>query len=67
MLAESYQPRGTDVNEAPDPYDGLMRAIGTLVNLALRSAMVAILLEARRLPDELVSDLPLLFLSAPLQ
>lgn len=52
MLAESYQPRGTDVNEAPDPYDGLMRAIGTLVNLALRAAMVAILLEARRLPDD---------------
>ena len=46
MVADWYQPRGTDVNAARPPYDALMRAIGVLVNALLRGTMLAILGEA---------------------
>ena len=52
MVAEWYQPRGTDVNAAPPPYDAPMRAVGLLVNALLRGAMLAILGEAILRPKD---------------
>lgn len=45
-MAEWYQSGPRRVNAPPPPYDGRMRMLGTLVNLGLRGAIGAVLVEA---------------------